>query len=466
MRIRAKEMMMRSRATAVPFLALALTLTSLPPGPLAGQSKSEGKLLRMRPNRPAGAHGPGSSSKPDKMDAEVAVAWFDLLYDTIRTERISPPVASRVIAYAGVALYEAVVPTAGGESLAGQLNALPPLPQTDAKKKYHLATVANVALADTLRGLFPMATQPSRDAIDALEAELAATMPPPTPTPVLSRSEELGHEIAQAILAWAATDGYATYNACPYTPPTGAGMWVPTAPGTTALQPCWGQLRPFVLTSGEECGAPPPPAYSTDPGSDFYAEAYEVYQTRINLTDEQMAIARFWADGTGTTGTPPGHWISIVGQVVTERHLSLETAARAYAAAGIAMADAFISTWETKFTYNLLRPVTYIQAGIDPSWTPFIPTPPFPEYTSGHSVQSAAAAAVLTDVLGTVSFTDDTHAAAGLPPRSFDSFVEAAQEAAISRLYGGIHFRSAIENGMDQGKCVAQRILDRVELGQ
>ncbi|HEV8675305.1 MAG TPA: vanadium-dependent haloperoxidase [Methylomirabilota bacterium] len=152
--------------------------------------------------------------------------------------------------------------------------------------------------------------------------------------------------------------------------------------------------------------------------------------------------------------TPPGHSVSILTEVIRAHGFALDLAAEAYARLGIAVADAFIACWRTKFHYNLLRPVTYIRAVIDAGWTPVLTTPPFPEYTSGHSVQSGAAAQVLTDMLGPLPFIDQTH----LPPRAFDSFFEAAEEAAISRLYGGIHFRPAIERGLEQGICVGQAV--------
>jgi hypothetical protein len=218
-------------------------------------------------------------------------------------------------------------------------------------------------------------------------------------------------------------------------------------------------------------GAPPaPPLYSEAPTSEFFRDAQEVYDTGTTLTPEQQTIAQYWADGPGMTGTPAGHWIAIVGQVVTAHRLSLMAAAEAYARVGIAIADAFIASWHTKYVYNLVRPVTYIRDVIDPAWAPFLVTPPFPEYTSGHSVQSGAAATVLTDLFGEVAFTDTTHADHGLEPalapRTFPSFQAAAAEAAISRLYGGIHFRPAIERGLEQGACVGQKVLEQVHFWQ
>jgi membrane-associated phospholipid phosphatase len=198
----------------------------------------------------------------------------------------------------------------------------------------------------------------------------------------------------------------------------------------------------------------------------FYANALEVYQTNLNLTDEQTTIAQYWADNAGATGTPPGHWIAIVGQLARNNNLSLMATAEAYARVGLAVADAFISCWQTKYMYTLLRPVTYIQDLIDPDWTPLLVTPSFPSYTSGHSTQSGAAATVLTDRFDAMAFTDtlftDHELTPPQAPRSFTSFDEAAEEAALSRLYAGIHYPFDNDNGLAQGRCVGQVILDRI----
>ena len=181
-----------------------------------------------------------------------------------------------------------------------------------------------------------------------------------------------------------------------------------------------------------------------------------MYQTVNDLTPEQLAIATYWSDDPGTTATPPGHSLSILRQVLAAQDSSLADAAEVTARLGLAVCDAFIACWRTKYQYNLLRPITYVREHVDPGWGDPLPltTPPFPEYTSGHSVQSGAAAEVLTAFFGPVAFTDRTHDGRGLPARSFASFREAADEAAISRLYGGIHFRSAIDLGLAQGRCI------------
>jgi hypothetical protein len=391
--------------------------------------------------------------------AEVPAAWFEFALTLVRTTPgFSPPVASRAFAYAGVAMHEALVPGLSDRgSLAGRLSELTPAPGAP-DQTYHWPTVANSALATILRSLFPTG---DLAAIAALDQQLDAQARAVLPQGIHRRSVSRGAAIAGHVFAWSRTDGghEAFRNNFPaYTPPTGLGLWEPTPPAFAgALQPNWGENRPFVFRSVDACSPDPPPPFSEDAASAFHAEAFECYRAVAELTPEQKAIARFWSDDPGQTATPPGHSISILNQTVRALDLPLDRAAEAYAKVGVAFADAFISCWRTKYRFNLLRPVTYIRKRIDASWTPLLVTPPFPEYTSGHSVQSAAAAEVLTDLFGNRSFTDRTHETRGLPARSFPSFTAAAEEAAVSRLYGGIHFRAGIERGLEQGACVGAR---------
>jgi hypothetical protein len=429
-----------------------LTRRALLAGAAAGSALAAGAV----PSRLLAASAWPSASA---YTAEIPLRWFELALELVRTTPgFSPPVASRVFGYAGVALYEALVPgMPGRRSLARQLNDLgrPPGPSDHA---YHWPTVANRALASILRSLFPTAVKESAAAIDDLERRFASSAQAVLPVGVYRRSVARGEEVAAHVFDWSTTDGgHEAFlrNFPPYTPPSGTGLWVSTPPGfLPALQPYWGANRPFLVPSGAACSPEPPPAYSEEIGSLFYLEANECYEAAGSLTAEQEAIARFWSDDPGQTASPPGHSISILSQVATTLDLGLARAAEAYAKVGIAVADAFIACWKTKYRDNLLRPVTYIRNLIDPAWTPLLATPPFPEYTSGHSVQSGAAAQVLTDLFGDVAFVDRTHDRRGLPARSFRSFHEAAEEAALSRLYGGIHFRAAIERGLEQGRCI------------
>jgi hypothetical protein len=402
---------------------------------------------------------PGAES----FDADVATAWYDLTLRLIRqTPGYSPPVASRALAYTGVSLVESVVPgIADGRSLAGQVRGLSALPAAGRNAAYDWNIVANSTLAGIARSLFPTASEENRAAIGTLEAGLLAGARHGVPVGVVQRSVDRGRQVAAAVFDWSTTDGgheaFAN-NFPPYLPPVGPGLWVPTPPGfLPALQPSWGTCRTFATASGAACPSGTPTAYD-ERASRFFDEAYEVYVAANDLTDEQRAIATFWSDDPGATVTPPGHSISILTQALRQHGASLADAAIAYAKVGIAVADAFIYCWNTKFQVNLLRPVTYIRSLIDPAWSSMLTTPPFPEFTSGHSVQSGAAVTVLTDLFGEVAFTDHTHDDRGLPARSFGSFWDAAEEAAISRLYGGIHFRPAIELGLEQGRCVGEHV--------
>ncbi len=346
----------------------------------------------------------------DAYPSDVASVWFDKLYDVIKSEATAPPVASRIYGVTAVALYEAMAPgSLENRSLVGQLNDLTGVPQPrNNDKKYHWPTVANAALARTIRGIFTSLKSENLYDINVLEAHFTAQFQGQVKKTDFDRSVEQGHAVADAILAWAAADGFAIFNNCLYVPAPVPGAWVPTPPGfnPNPLQPCWGQIRPMVLSSGADCPPPGHPAFSTNHGSRFFAAAQEVYNINKGLTDEQKTIATFWADNAGATGTPPGHWIAIVGQLARNNSLSLMAAAEAYARVGIAVTDAFIECWNTKYIDNLQRPVTYIRDNIDATWSPYLVTPNFPTYTSGHSTQSGAAARMLTDMFGIVTFTD------------------------------------------------------------
>jgi membrane-associated phospholipid phosphatase len=182
----------------------------------------------------------------------------------------------------------------------------------------------------------------------------------------------------------------------------------------------------------------------------------EVYETVKNATPEEAAIARFWSDDPMLSTTPPGHWISIALQLAERDHLSVTDSVDMMVRLGIVLSDAFVGCWRDKYVYNLIRPITFIRREIDPGWEPILNTPPFPEYPSGHSTVSGAAAAVLGAFFGDdFAFDDATGSRDGRSARSYASFNAAAEEAALSRLFGGIHFRAAIENGLEQGRCIA-----------
>jgi hypothetical protein len=402
---------------------------------------------------------------PAQKAEQALLTWYKLSLALVRhTPTYSPPVASRSFAYMGVAVFEAVASGSEGmQSLAGQLTGLQPLPRRKAHEAYDEAVVVNATLSSLIRELFQNTGPTGQRVIDLQDAKLGKLVTEGTAPDVIARSEDYGREIAAHVLAWSRDDGGAIIENMgfpyEYTLNQGPAHWVPTtliAQQQKPLLPKWGANRTFAMPNGKTCGLPMPPAYSENKDSLFYAEALEVYRTSKNLSAEQRAIARFWSDDPMLSPTPPGHWISISLQILEHDQLDLEKSVDVLARLGIVLADAFIGCWESKFQYDLVRPVTYIRRVIDPKWDPLLITPPFPEYPSGHSTQSAAAASVLTQLFGeSFAFEDRTREGDGLKPRGFASFSAAAREAAMSRLLGGIHFRSAIERGLQQGQCIA-----------
>ena len=395
---------------------------------------------------------------------EVLRGWYGLCLQLVRhTPTYTPPVASRALAYLGVTAYEAVASGSGElQSLAGQLNGLKPLPARETGKTYDDAVVLQAALAVAAHELFANTGPTGQRAMTLLEGKLRVEVAAAAPAEAVARSEAYGQLLADHILAWAREDGGAVVDnmgfPLQYDLKTGPAHWVPTsliAVQQKPLLPDWGKNRSFAMPDGMACKLPPPFDYSEEKSSEFYKQALEVYEAKKNLTPEQKAIAWFWADDAMLTLTPPGHWVSIALQILERDNANLNRSLDVLVRLGVADADAFIGCWQTKYQYDLLRPVTYIRRVLDPKWDPLINTPPFPEYPSGHSTQSAAAAVVLTALFGgDFAFEDDTGLRDGLPPHKFPSFWAAANEAAISRLYAGIHFRAAIERGQDQGRCI------------
>jgi alkylhydroperoxidase/carboxymuconolactone decarboxylase family protein YurZ len=271
------------------------------------------------------------------------------------------------------------------------------------------------------------------------------------------------------VLVWAATDGHAQAMAAPYTPPVGESLWVPTPPSFgAAVEPHCDRVRPMVLRPTDEVIPAAPVPFSSTPGSPFYAQAQAVVDQDEANTDETRDIAQFWSDSPGSSGTPGGHWLSIAAQVAEQRELGLDVTVEALARTAVTLHDAFLNCWTWKYRYNLLRPVTYVRRYFGDShaqWSPRLDTPQFPEYTSGHSVASRAAAVVLTDLLGAVPFTDTALAdtdGMDLRTRSFASFSAAAAMAAQSRLYGGIHYPMGIAAGLAQGDQIGGLMLARL----
>ncbi len=397
-------------------------------------------------------------------DPDVLLRWVQGVWESVKRERYTPPNAARTYGYFSVAAYEAVV---GGmprhRSLGGQLNDLGRLPSAPSGPHIDWPAAANAAMASIVPVLFA-GRDTSLAELDALAGTIHGERYAAVGHDAAERGAKLGRKVGAEIAAWIERDGWADIQGLPYTPPVGPGLWQSTPPNFgTAIEPYWEQVRPFALDPVTVCTPVPPVPFSTEVGSEFHAQAMTTYEAVLNLTEDQRQTALFWRDNPdGTTGLPSGHWTLITAILVRQLGLDLARAAEVFALHGIALADGFTSCWTEKYRTNLVRPVTYINAHIDPTWVTPVNTPQFPEYTSGHSVGSGAAAATLTALLGEVAFTDDTGLANGFAPRSFGSPWEAANEAAISRLYGGIHYPMGISAGIEQGACVSAEVLGRV----
>jgi hypothetical protein len=457
---------------------------------------------------------------PEPPDPQLVAQWLRTSLAFVRSERLGPPVASRISAYASIALYEGYASDSRSElrSLVGQLNGLTALPAPPIGRPIDGAVAAAEAERIVLDSLFTDGYASTRRTIDSLaSAQIDARRFAGVGGDVRERSVGHGRSIGNAILAWAATDGFFATRGRPWTAPTQRSQWANTittdqyvaqllsgesdvvqtgnpnsaldverastralfanrpkaARPTTSLptfnpvrptEPYWGSLRTFVLRDGDECAAEPPLAYSEAPGSPFWAMAKEMYDSVRVITPRKREIALFWADNPVATGTPGFHWISVLNQMIGRTKLSADRAVELYALTSIAIADAFIGCWKEKYRSLVVRPVAYIQRVFDPKFATLFATPPFPEYPSGHSTLSAAASRVLVRLLGdTIPFVDSTQVDIGFAPRAFRSFTQARDEVAISRVYGGIHYVRSVMSGLVQGECIGARVVDHLK---
>ncbi len=399
------------------------------------------------------------------------------LTDVIVHDIFSPPVASRIYAYASIAGYEAALPAYPEcQSLSGQLNQLAPAPAPEAGKTYCFPLASTWAMLTVGRALIF-----SEEKMEAFQQDiLVSYRQMGIPEAVVQSSKNYGEAVATHILAWAAQDNYKQTRSYPkYTISDAPATWKPTPPAyTDGIEPSWNQIRPFALDSAQQFKPAPPTPFNTDKNSRFYQEMLEVYRA-LDAKDkeERIAIAQFWDCNPYVSHhvghvmyatkkiTPGGHWINIARVAATQAKANFMQTLEAYALTSIALADGFISCWDEKYRSQLVRPETVINQYLDEDWRPLLQTPPFPEYTSGHSVISNAAATALTTLFGdNFAYTDDTEEEFGLPARQFRSFFHAAEEAAVSRLYGGIHYMPAITNGVEQGKHVGKWVVRQVKL--
>lgn len=417
---------------------------------------------------------------PESYDSDVIVTWMNVLKNlTTGTPGFSPPVAARAFGYIGLALNEAVqVGSFHGKSVSGMVNNFTLTTTYDENRSYHWPSVVNSVFAKMTTSLYFTAAENSIFSLIAETEALFQTMYADTDPTARITSREYADDLATKILAYALNDGGHAGQLDNFpTPfdPAGAETnnvtenyimdgWQPTVPGRqSGLQPSWGANRPFLNSNLDIDGIVNNTIPMAVTNSSFDMAAQKVYDTVNGLTEEQKIIAEYWSDDPETTATPPGHSISILNQLIEAENVNLADAAKQFGMLGMAVNDAFISCWKTKYETNYPRPVTFINDNINATWKPILITPPFPEYTSGHSVQSGALASVLNSLYGAnKNFTDNTHMARNDingTPRYFSTFNAMALEAAASRLYGGIHYDEAIDLGLVQGKQIGNNIV-------
>lgn len=414
------------------------------------------------------------SGKNDTGNAGYIHRSIKEVTDVIVYDIYSPPVASRTYAYICIAGYEAAIQNnAGYISFAGQLHQLKPVPKPEAGKSYNYTLAAVHAILTVGKALVI-----SEERIDAFRNKILNEIKRQgLPADVFNNSVAYGQQIADHILAWAAEDNYKqTRSLAKFAVSDDAATWKPTPPAyIKAIEPHWNKMRTFVIDSAQQFKPRPPTPFSLNKKSNFYKEALAVHDAVVKLTPEQHEIANFWdcnpfkmnVRGHVMFATkkisPGGHWINITQVACKKVNAGVLQSLEAYACLSVALADAFISCWDEKYRSNVIRPETYINQYIDANWMPVLQTPPFPEYTSGHSVISSAAAVMLTKLFGeNFSYTDSTEVEFGLPVRHYKSFRFAAEEAAISRFYGGIHYMPSIVNGADEGKKLGTLITGRL----
>jgi hypothetical protein len=413
--------------------------------------------------------------KPVIHDPALYCRTVKELNNVVLQNNFPPMIASRNYAYATIAAYEVMV--AGDsrfQSLAGQIKHFPALPVFDTSNvDFEFASLlafCKVGEAVT----FPEGSM--RGYVEHLKHIADSTG---MPSVIIQASQVFADSVANHILTWSKKDKYlTTRSASKYTVSNEEGRWVPTPPGyDQALEAHWMEIRPFVLDSCSQFMPVRPPKYDIkDSNSVFCKAMMEVKKIGDSLTEEQKHIADFWDDNpvkkvvighammTIKKFSPPGHWMNIVGIASQKANADFSTTVYAYAKTAIALYDGFIICWDEKYRSNYIRPETVINKFLDPDWRPRIQTPPFPSYTSGHSTISAAAAEVMTDIFGNISFTDTSLLEFGIPNREIRSFRDAAREAGISRLYGGIHFRFDNDNGAIAGRKLGALVVQKLKM--
>jgi hypothetical protein len=412
----------------------------------------------------------GSSAKASQEN--YLVRCNQKLVDVIMEDLFSPAVASRVKVYPNVAAYEILCLKGGGlHSFQGKLTGLGPIPKPSQKVDFSLSAL--FAFSTVAKKL--VYSEYIFDAFEEKEKKIWKSTHKKDSS-LLNPSKEYGMEVAQFIIAWMKKDNYDyTRTLSRYVLSDSAGAWIPTGPGyANALEPNWGMMRSLIFDSTTMIKAIPNFPYSEDKNSAFYKNALEVYNQSQNLDTAKRLTAWYWDDNPNILKSeghvnyfihkvsPCGHWVRIAAQAVKNRGLDEFKTTEVFTMLSIGIFEAFIGCWKEKFASNSLRPETYINRVISPQWKSYIETPPFPEYTSGHSAISASAAGVLNAIFGkTFAFTDNTNELFNAGTRTYSSFDEAAWEVSLSRFYGGIHYMIGVEEGNKQGYFIANKILEK-----
>lgn len=402
----------------------------------------------------------------------------DQLTQVIIYDVFSPPVASRIYVYAALASYEAIrFSNEGTTSITEKLNGFETMPQPESNKKYDFTLAASKAFFNVVHNVRVFSVDSLKDYEESLFNYFKQELDDST----YQRSADFGEKIANVILKRAKADGYIQSRGKPkYIGSNEPGKWKTSPPDyLDGVEPYWCTLKPMIMDSASQLMPERPPVFSLDTSSFFFRNVREVYSINKNLSEEQIEIARYWDDnplvimhsGHMMFGnkkiTPGGHWMGICAISSKMSGADAVKTAWAYALTSIALYDGFISCWDEKYRSSFIRPVTVINDTFDPEWMPFLQTPPFPEYPSGHSTITAAAATVLTSVFGdNFAFQDTSDLRYIGMERHFNSFNEAAAEASISRVYGGIHFRFSVDAGARMGKNLGDIIVGKLTVIQ
>ena len=406
---------------------------------------------------------------------EILHRNMDQLTQVIIYDVFTPPVASRLYVYGALASYEAVrFASPGSNSIAEKLNGFSEMPRPEQDKEYDFTLAASRSFFNVIRNVKVF----SVDSLDNYENSLYESYRSRLNDEVYDRSVAFGNSIAEAVLERAKKDGYFSSRGKPkYIGSNDPGKWRPTPPDyLDGVEWCWNTMMPMIMDSASQFRPDQPPAFSKDTGSYYFKSLKEVYNISMSLSEEEMEIARYWDDnpfviehsGHMMFGnkkiTPGGHWIGITCIAARKSDADVVKTARAYTLTAIALYDGFISCWDEKYRSSYIRPVTAINELIDDSWMPYLQTPPFPEYTSGHSTITASAATVLTKLFGeNFAFRDTSDLRYIGMQRDFNSFNEAAAEVSISRVYGGIHYMFSVDTGAEMGKKLGEYINNKLE---